>query len=41
MAEPHKNKIKDGCIKMRLNKQCHWQMVVVTYFACTKACKIE
>lgn len=26
-------------MKMRLNKQCHWQMVVVTYFACTEACR--
>lgn len=39
LTEPHKNKTE--CIKMRLNKQCHWHMVVVSYFPCTKACKIE
>lgn len=40
-TESHRNKSKDECMEMKLNKQCHWQMVVVTYFACTKACKIE
>lgn len=41
LTEPHKNKTKDECMEMRWNKQCHWQMVVDTYFPCTKACKIE
>lgn len=41
MTEPRKSKTKEECMEMRLNKQCCWQMVVVTYFACTPACKIE
>lgn len=39
LTEPHKNKTE--CMEMRLSRQGCWQMVVVTYFACTKACKIE